>query len=287
MQWVDTTGRTVEEALDAALDRLGVGEDDAEWLVLEEPRPGLFGRLRGEARLRVRVRPTTPRPKVDRRDRRRRSGRDGAGSPTGQAAGAENGDAVNGGGSNGRTSSGERSKSKSQPAPAEKRPSREERPVSDPAQLEREREIATEFVDGLVAAFGLDGEVSTVVDDDEIEVAVAGDDLGLLIGPRGQTLAAVQELTRTVVHRAMPDRSGWLRVDVSGYRQRRKEALERFTIQVAGEVVASGERRMLEPMGAADRKIVHDAAQNVEGVVTLSEGEEPHRRVVIARAPAD
>jgi len=286
---VETTGRTVEEALDAALDRLGVGEDDAEWLVLEEPRPGLFGRLRGEARLRVRVRPTTPRPKVDRRDRRRRSGRDGAGSPTGQAAGAENGDAVNGGGSNGRTSSGERSKSKSksQPAPAEKRPSREERPVSDPAQLEREREIATEFVDGLVAAFGLDGEVSTVVDDDEIEVAVAGDDLGLLIGPRGQTLAAVQELTRTVVHRAMPDRSGWLRVDVSGYRQRRKEALERFTIQVAGEVVASGERRMLEPMGAADRKIVHDAAQNVEGVVTLSEGEEPHRRVVIARAPAD
>ena len=76
VQWVETTGKTVEEALDAALDRLGVGEDDAEWLVLEEPRPGLFGRLRGEARLRVRVRPTTPRPKVDRRDRKRRSGRD-------------------------------------------------------------------------------------------------------------------------------------------------------------------------------------------------------------------
>ena len=60
MQWVETTGRTVEEALDAALDRLGVGEDDAEWLVLEEPRPGLFGRLRGEARLRVRVRTDDP-----------------------------------------------------------------------------------------------------------------------------------------------------------------------------------------------------------------------------------
>ena len=159
--------------------------------------------------------------------------------------------------------------------------------MSDPAQLEREREIATEFVEGLVAAFGLDGEVATTMDDDEIEVGVEGDDLGLLIVPRGQTLAAVQELTRTVVPRAMPERSGWLRVDVSGYRQRRKEALERFTVQVAGEVVASGERRMLEPMGAADRKIVHDAAQNVEGVTTLSEGEEPHRRVVIAPANAD
>ena len=183
MQWVETTGRTVEEALDAALDRLGVGEDDAEWLVLEEPRPGLFGRLRGEARLRVRVRPTTPRPKVDRRDRRRKSGREGAGSPAGQTTGAENGDAVNGGGPNGRTPSSERSKSHT--APAAKRPPREERPVSDPAQLEREREIASEFIDGLVSAFGLDGEVSTVMDDDEIEVAVAGDDLGLLIGPRG------------------------------------------------------------------------------------------------------
>jgi spoIIIJ-associated protein len=282
VQWVETTGKTVEEALDAALDRLGVGEDDAEWLVLEEPRPGLFGRLRGEARLRVRVRPTTPRPKVDRRDRKRRSGRD-ASAPA----------STNGNGSTSEASGPSTTKTPraTTEAPSEqppaKRPSREEPTVSDPAQLEREREIASEFVDGLVSAFGLDGEVATTMDDDEIEVGVEGDDLGLLIGPRGQTLAAVQELTRTVVHRAMPERSGWLRVDVSGYRQRRKEALERFTLQVAGEVVASGERRMLEPMGAADRKIVHDAAQNVEGVTTLSEGEEPHRRVVIAPANAD
>ena len=282
MQWVETTGKTVEEALDAALDRLGVGEDDAEWLVLEEPRPGLFGRLRGEARLRVRVRPTTPRPKVDRRDRKRRSGRD-ASAP---ASTNGNGSTTEASGRSATKTPRATTEAPSEQPPA-KRPSREETPVSDPAQLEREREIATEFVDGLVSAFGLDGEVATTMDDDEIEVGVEGDDLGLLIGPRGQTLAAVQELTRTVVHRAMPERSGWLRVDVSGYRQRRKEALERFTLQVAGEVVASGERRMLEPMGAADRKIVHDAAQNVEGVTTLSEGEEPHRRVVIAPANAD
>ncbi|HTN80972.1 MAG TPA: RNA-binding cell elongation regulator Jag/EloR [Acidimicrobiales bacterium] len=285
MQWVETTGRTVEEALDAALDRLGVGEDDAEWLVLEEPRPGLFGRLRGEARLRVRVRPTTPRPKVDRRDRRRRSG---ARDDKASADGSENGSTA----SEAEAAATGNGQKREKRAPIPKRPSREdrpreERPVNDPAQLAREREIATEFVDGLVAAFGLDGEVSTEMDDDEIEVAVAGDDLGLLIGPRGQTLAAVQELTRTVVHRAMPERSGWLRVDVSGYRQRRKEALERFTVQVAQEVVSSGERRVLEPMGAADRKIVHDAAQQVDGVTTLSEGEEPHRRVVIAPAAAD
>ena len=73
MQWVEVTGRTVEEAKEAALDQLGVDEQDAEFEVLEEPKSGLFGRLRSEARVRARVVPTAPRPKVDRRDRRRGS----------------------------------------------------------------------------------------------------------------------------------------------------------------------------------------------------------------------
>src|SRR5438270_6488183 len=74
MEWVETTGRTLEEAKDAALDQLGVDEQDAEFEVLEEPKSGLFGRLRQEARVRARVRPTRPRPKVERRDRRRKAG---------------------------------------------------------------------------------------------------------------------------------------------------------------------------------------------------------------------
>ena len=68
MEWVETTGKSVEEAKDAALDQLGVDEQDAEFEVVEEPRTGLFGRTRGEARVRARVRPTQPRPKVERRD---------------------------------------------------------------------------------------------------------------------------------------------------------------------------------------------------------------------------
>src|SRR5437899_12813301 len=73
MEWVETTGRTVEEAREAAVDRLGVGEDDAEFELLAGPKSGLFGRIRTEARVRARVAPTRPRPKDDRRDRRRRS----------------------------------------------------------------------------------------------------------------------------------------------------------------------------------------------------------------------
>ena len=76
MEWVETTGRTTEEAKDHALDQLGVDESDAEFEILEEPRPGLFGRIRGEARVRARVRPTAPRPKAERRDRRDRRRKD-------------------------------------------------------------------------------------------------------------------------------------------------------------------------------------------------------------------
>src|SRR5215213_10235426 len=72
MEWVETTARSVEEAKEQALDQLGVAEDEAEFEVLDEPRAGLFGRVRGEARVRARVRPTQPRAKAERRDRRRR-----------------------------------------------------------------------------------------------------------------------------------------------------------------------------------------------------------------------
>src|ERR1700738_465470 len=90
MEWVETTGRTVEEAKDSALDQLGVDENDAEFEIIDEPKFGLFGRLRSEARVRARVRPTTPRPKDDRRDRRRR--RQSAEGATAAKTGAGNGD---------------------------------------------------------------------------------------------------------------------------------------------------------------------------------------------------
>src|SRR5215217_9437594 len=84
MQWVETTGKSIEEAKGRALDQLGVSEEDTEFEILEEPRSGLFGRIKGEARVRARVRPTAVRPKLERRDRKKArddagAGRDGAG----------------------------------------------------------------------------------------------------------------------------------------------------------------------------------------------------------------
>jgi spoIIIJ-associated protein len=156
--------------------------------------------------------------------------------------------------------------------------------MDDGASLEEQAEMARSFVDGLVDAFGLEGttRVSVVEEDDAVEVEVDGDDLGLMIGPKGQTLVAVQELTRTVLQRQSgAGRTARVRVDAGGYRQRRREALARFATQLAEQVLADGSAKALEPMNAADRKVVHDTVNDIDGVASLSEGEDPRRYVVI------
>ena len=145
-----------------------------------------------------------------------------------------------------------------------------------------EADVASAFVSGLIDAFGGVGTIERrELDEDTVEVAVTGDDLGLLIGKRGQTLSAIQELTWTVVQRKARSNHGRVVVDVSGYRQARREALGRFSSQVAEQVLASGVASVLEPMPAADRKVVHDTVNGIDGVSTSSEGEEPYRRVAI------
>ena len=153
----------------------------------------------------------------------------------------------------------------------------------EPATAAEVGEAASDFVRGLVEAFGADGTTSVAeLDVDTIEVRVEGSDLGLLVGPKGATLSAVQELTRTVVSRVEPGgRNIRVHVDVAGYRARRREALERFTQQLAATVKESGSATAMEPMNAADRKVVHDTANAIDGIRTTSEGEEPRRRVVL------
>jgi spoIIIJ-associated protein len=118
-----------------------------------------------------------------------------------------------------------------------------------------------------------------------VELAVDGSEgLGVLVGPRGTTLAALQDVTRTVVQGRFPSKTDRILVDVARYRERRAEALGRFAAKIAEEVVASGEEQALEPMSPADRKAVHDAAKNLDGITTRSDGEGSDRHVVIAPA---
>ena len=263
MEWVETTGNTLEEAKEAALDQLGVAEDDAEFEIVDEPKAGLFGRTRGEARVRARVRPATPRGNQERRPRKEK----------------------------GVEKSGERRESKPRGEGQERRPRppREDRPPREPREkVEVDPaivgEAAAEFLTGLVTAFGTTGSVSVSREEDEIEVRVDGTELGLMVGPGGATLLAIQDLTRVASQRRLGDQDTRLRIDIAGYRERRREALTRFALKVAAEVKETGSSRMLEPMTSADRKIVHDSLTEVEGITTRSEGEDPRRRVVVEPA---
>jgi len=294
VEWVEITGSTVEEAKEAALDQLGVDTEDAEFEVLEEPKQGLFGRVRGQARVRARIRPTRPRPKVERRDRRKRGGNGGSrGKSEGADAGADDTAEDEEPTDNAET------EPEAQPSSTGKRPARRrgastatpteqgDASVSETdVDLDAHTAIVSGFLTGLVDAFGVEASVETdSIDEDTSEVRIEGNDLGLLVGPKGNTLTAIQELSRTVVHRRVPGTAaGRVRLDVAGYRKRRREALERFTQSVADEVKSSGVQKALEPMNAADRKVVHDTVNEIEGVNTLSEGEDPRRRVVIVPA---
>ncbi len=273
MEWVEVTGKTVEEAKDAALDQLGVDETEAEFEIVEEPRAGLFGRLRSEARVRARVLPSVPRPKVERRERRKR--RPPRERETGQT----------------EDQSESQSESQSKSDAGEARVSSVEDEVSgngDELPDADEVEVAETFLTGLLDTFGAPYTLERrELDEDAVELNVQGEGLGMLIGPKGQTLAAVQELARTVVQRKSRGRASRVAIDIAGYRQARKQALERFAQQVAEQVKASGVPRVLEPMPPADRKVVHDALNPVDGVSTTSEGEEPRRRVVITPADSD
>ena len=110
-------------------------------------------------------------------------------------------------------------------------------------------------------------------------------DLGLLVGPRGATLQAIEELVRTVVQRQTEGHGARIHVDVGGYRAKRREALAQFTRELAEKVHGDGQGAGARADAAADRKVVHDAIAEIDGVTTASEGEEPRRRVVIR--PAD
>jgi spoIIIJ-associated protein len=147
--------------------------------------------------------------------------------------------------------------------------------------------MAEEFLLGLAERMGLEGAATSVqeLDEELAEVRLDGEGTGLLVGRRGATLQALQELTKTVLQRRTPpDAEGRIRVDVAGYRERRRAALEAFVRSIADEVKATGEEQALEPMNAADRKVVHDTVNEIEGVATTSEGADPRRRVVIVPA---
>lgn len=161
--------------------------------------------------------------------------------------------------------------------------SRDPAPGEELASAQVVSETAEEFVGGLLEALGLPAQVTTSREREAAVLDVAGEDLGVLIGRRGQTLDALQEISRTAVQRRLRQRVR-LTVDVEGYRARRRASLADYGRAMAERARERGTEIELEPMNAYERKIVHDAVGEVGGAASFSEGEEPNRKVVVRRA---
>ncbi len=156
--------------------------------------------------------------------------------------------------------------------------------IESDVPIEEQAAAAERFTQGLVDAFDLGAQAKSIIDDEVVVVDVTGDNLGLLVGPKGATLHAIEELVRTVVQRQTDGHGVRIHVDVAGYRAKRREALADFTRNLADKVLDTGKAQALEPMSASDRKVVHDTAAEIDGITTISEGEDPRRRVVLRPA---
>jgi len=313
VEWVEVRGNSVEVAVEAALSELGLSSrEEANIEIVEEPSRGFLGMGSREALVRV-----SAKPKTEKRPRRRKRGNGGdrgesrsdnrGGGKSSEVKEQSGGNRQQGRGRNrgGQDSGRERaphkpaeSKSETsggrgdarQPRQEQRKPRAKERTMDEATTPEVEIDaegqaaVVAEFLNGLLDSFGLEGDVSTSVDDDLIIADVAGEQTEALIGPKGSIMQAVGELTRTVVQRKTHRRAR-LRLDIGGYQERRREALRIYTRRLADQVLEDGGEIMLEPMNPADRKTVHDAVVGIEGVSSFSEGEEPNRSVVIALAP--
>lgn len=341
MEWIETTGATVDDAKERALDRLGVAEDELEYEILAEASRSMLGLKKTDARLRARVRPREPRQRVERRDRDRSRGRRGDRSRAGKGKGNGRNDGGQGDGNkqrgdqakkgDGNRQRGDRAKSgggdskrADRAKPSAGSPDGDSKETSssrrrgrgsgvsgeagtgvesisddrasvgrdeiapDPApkgeqmELETQSEIVEAFVTGLLDEMGLDARVVSTIEDDRLSVEAQGLNLGLAIGHRGETVRAITEIARTIVQRRSEgDAVGFLSVDVGGYRERRRTFLEEFARNQADAVLDDGRARALEPMGSADRRVIHDTVSEIDGVETESEGSDRDRRVVI------
>lgn len=246
MNMVEKTGKTVEDAVQAALAELGVSRDQVDVEILESSKSSILGLFGGrDAKVRVMVREEVP-------------------------AEPETEPAVSEGTAEAEDITSEADGESRDPA-AEKEAERQETAAA-----------AKAFLENVFAAMGMELLIEKFISrkDDAIILKIHGEGIGVLIGKHGQTLDALQYLTNLAGNKGHRD---WNRVilDAENYRERRRQTLERLAKNLADRVKRTRKKAMLEPMNPYERKIVHMSLQNDPAITTYSEGEEPYRKVVI------
>lgn len=248
MRCIDVTGKTEEEAIRAALSQLGLERDDVSVEILERSKSGFLGIGSSPAKVRVSYElDVAEEPEVP------------------QAKPAE------------KKPVEKKPEGKPEPAP-EKQPEQPAAPVSETEDADRIRA----FLTGLLEHMDCRAQVQVYEEEkNRYKVILEGQRLGALIGRRGETLDAIQQLTNYAVNSGR-DKRVRIHVDAENYRAKREQSLESLANKVAGKVLKYRRSVTLEPMNAYERHVIHAALQDKEGVTTYSIGTEPNRRVVVA-----
>ena len=248
MRYIDVTGKTEEEAIRAALSQLGLERDDVSVEILERSKSGFLGIGSSPAKVRVSYElDVAEEPEVP------------------QAKPAE------------KKTVEKKPEGKPEPAP-EKQPEQPAAPVSETEDADRIRA----FLTGLLEHMDCRAQVQVYEEEkNRYKVILEGQRLGALIGRRGETLDAIQQLTNYAVNSGR-DKRVRIHVDAENYRAKREQSLESLANKVAGKVLKYRRSVTLEPMNAYERHVIHAALQDKEGVTTYSIGTEPNRRVVVA-----
>lgn len=275
-EWLIVEDKSVQDALTQALIKLELTSDQVEYEILEEEKGGLLGLFSKPAKIRVRKKS------------------EGGAAASGSAASV---DSSNTDSASSTVTSEDSVSVKSEQATdktATSVSSETNTEIADTHESRKKSEITRDvntitvkaFLDDMFKAMGIEVSVTESYNPGEgqLDVELSGSQMGMMIGKRGQTLDALQYLASLVLNKDHDDYVK-VKIDTENYRDRRKATIENLAKNVAKKVKASGRSSTLEPMNPYERRIIHAALQDDKYVKTHSEGEEPHRKVVVSVNP--
>ena len=272
---LETTGRTEEAAVQSALDQLGLDRDSVSVEILERAKKGFLGIGGTMARVKVTYEVPDPAEPV------KEVSQAVSAVPEKEETPAEKPESTEEPSVPAETPDQPESVEEPPAAPEEETPAESEEEEIPEAPIDLEGRIRT-FLAGLLEHMGIEAEINIgPKTENGILVTLEGPKLGALIGHRGETLDAVQQLTNYSVNRGRTHRTR-IHIDAENYRAKREESLKRLANKVAGKVVKYRRNITLEPMNAYERHVIHEALQDYPDVITYSTGTEPNRRTVVA-----
>ena len=277
IKFIDMTGKTEDEAIRRALEQLGLERDDVSVEILERAKSGFLGIGGSPATVRVSYDDGQPEPKPEPVKPEPKSAAPKAEKKPVYCAEVLQKEVRAREKQEREAKRGER---RAEPK-AEKAP-REPAVLGEGVRDEKSEQIRT-FLSGLLEHMDAKAEVKVYeVEKNRYKVILEGEKLGALIGRRGETLDAIQQLTNYSINRGGESKRARVQIDAENYREKREESLERLAQKVAGKVVKYRRNVTLEPMNAYERHVIHETLQDTPDVITYSTGTEPNRRTVVA-----